>query len=126
MMKRGRFRKSYEEYVSWLRPGGVYQRQIIERKFKAICLVTRASDNLDLDPVIIKDAYVIHILPARDGIAKEDMIVRWNMIDCEDSSNVTDSELIDARGPGVLTVIHEQSNRHKQRIIAKARLDRVP
>ena len=124
--RRGRFLKSYEEEVSLLRPSG-HIRRVIHRKFKAICLVASPADDSSQDPNIFKNTFVVNITPPQTNIVANDVIVRWKLIPAGDNKNVTDEELIDARGPSnaVLTVVHFEDNRNIQRVKCRALLERT-
>ena len=95
--RRGRFKKSYEENVSLLRPTG-HLRRLINREFKAICLVASAADDSSKDPNIFKNTFIVNITPPQTNIVENDVIVRWKLIPAADNKDVTDEELIDARG----------------------------
>ena len=127
--KRGRFLKSLEEEVSLLRPEGGNRRKVILQGFKAICLVSRASDDSNQDTNLFQNAYTVNITPAKDEIQINDLIVRHKLLRVVDSKNVTKEELCDARGGrisnAVLTVLHVQDNRNIQQLRCKALLEGI-
>ena len=126
---RGKFLKSLEENVSLLRPLSANDRKIIYRKFKAICLVSRPSDDSRSDTNLFINTYTVNIWPEMDLIGINDLIIRWKMLSFVDEDIPTDEELLDARvsniGDAVLTVLHSQTNRGKQQLRCKALSERI-
>ena len=122
--RRGRFLKSLEEQVSLLRPEGGNRRKVILEKFKAICLVSRPSDNSNQDTNLFNNSYTVNITPVRSEIQINDLIVRHKLIRALDNENPTKEELCDARGGkisnAVLTVLHVEYNRGIQQLRCKA------
>ena len=122
--KRGRFLKSLEENVSLLRPEGGNRRKIVEDPFKAICLVSRPSDNSNQDTNLFNNSYTVNITPVQSNIQINDLIVRHKLIRASDNENPTKEELCDARvgkiSDAVLTVLHIQDNRGIQQLRCKA------